>query len=62
MAKLLVVAIAASIFGLLASWVMNWASGKSPLWNIGFGVVIVLVGAVVLLLGVLGVIQLLASR
>jgi hypothetical protein len=37
------------LFGLLASAVINWASGKSPLWNVGFGLFVVLAGAVLLL-------------
>ena len=46
---LLLAALAACLFGLLMSFVINWASGKSPLWNVGFGIFAVLAGAGVLL-------------
>lgn len=46
---LLAVIVAAAVFALLASIVFNWASGKSAMWNLGFGAVIVLGGAVLLL-------------
>jgi hypothetical protein len=42
----------ACTFALVASLTVNWASGKSPLWNIGFAVVIVLASAGVLVLAV----------
>jgi hypothetical protein len=39
-------------FGIAASVLLWWASGKSPMWNIGFAVLIVLLSAAVLLLGI----------
>jgi hypothetical protein len=46
---LLLAALAACVFGLLASFVINRASGKSPLWNVGFGLFAVLGDAALLL-------------
>ena len=46
----LIVAVLACAFGLATSMLFNWASGKSALWNIGFFIVLVLIGAAVLLL------------
>jgi hypothetical protein len=49
---LLFVLLGAMAFGLAGSILFMWASGRSPLWNIGFAVVIVLVSAAVLLLAI----------
>ncbi len=45
------------VFALVASLVMNWASGKSALWNIGFAVALMVVAAGVLLLAVVIVME-----
>jgi hypothetical protein len=50
MAFVLVVAAAACAFGVIASLVFSWASGKSGLWNIGFAVFIVMASAGAVLL------------
>jgi hypothetical protein len=50
--SVLIVVAAACAFGIAASLTISWASGKSPLWNIGFGVVVVLLGVVLLLIGI----------
>jgi len=42
---LVAVVLGACAFGFVASVVISWASGKSALWNIGFGVLIVLASA-----------------
>jgi hypothetical protein len=42
----------ACALGFAASVVFTRASGRSPLWNVGFAVVVVLIGAAVLLLTV----------
>ena len=49
MMTLLAVIVLAAAFGLIASIVFNWASGKSAMWNLGFGAAIVLGGATILL-------------
>jgi hypothetical protein len=48
---LVAVAVGACAFGLVASLVISWASGKSALWNIGFGVALALAGAGLLVVG-----------
>jgi hypothetical protein len=45
MALVLFVAVLACVLGLASSLLFAWASGKSPLWNIGFFLLLVLVGA-----------------
>ncbi len=45
-------AAAACAFGVVASLVISWASGKSGAWNIGFAAVIAMAGAGLLLLAV----------
>jgi hypothetical protein len=52
MVLVLIVVAAACVFGVVASLIISWASGKSGFWNIGFGVVIALAGAGVLLITV----------
>ncbi len=53
MALLLFSAIAcACVIGFATSFVMNWASGKSAVWSMGFAVAVVLALAAVVLLGV----------
>ena len=52
LALTLAVVVACGI-ALFWSVVLNWASGKSPLWNIGFAVAIVIIGAVALLAAVI---------
>ena len=49
---LLGVALAACAIGVVASIVINWASGKSALWNMAFAVAVVLTTAL-LVIGVL---------
>ena len=49
MISVLIVVVAACAFGIVASVIFSWASGKSPLWNIGFAVAIVLASAAFLL-------------
>ena len=46
---LLAAILLAAIFGLIASIVFSWASGKSAMWNLGFGAVLVLGGAAILM-------------
>jgi multidrug transporter EmrE-like cation transporter len=46
----LLVASLAGAFGVAGSMLLNWTSGKSPLWNIGFFLVLVLTSAAGLLL------------
>jgi hypothetical protein len=50
MAVILAAVIGGCAFALIASLVMNWASGKSALWNIGFAVAVVTAGAGLLVL------------
>jgi hypothetical protein len=50
MATILIAAVAAGIFGLISSMLINWTSARSPLWNIGFFLVLVLIGAAILLI------------
>jgi len=57
MAVILAAVVGACAFALVASLVMNWASGKSALWNIGFAVALVAAGAGVLLLFVMFAMQ-----
>jgi hypothetical protein len=52
MLLLLLVLLGVCALGIAASVLLWWASGKSPLWNIGFAVLIVLFSAAVLLLGI----------
>jgi hypothetical protein len=52
MVLVLIGAACACTFGVVASLIISWASGKSGFWNIGFGVVIVLASAGVLLVAV----------
>jgi hypothetical protein len=47
---LMLVVVSAGAFALASSMLFDWASGKSPLWNIGFFLVLILAGAAVLLL------------
>jgi hypothetical protein len=49
MALVLATVVGGCAFALVASLIMNWASGKSALWNIGFAVTLVAAGAGVLL-------------
>jgi hypothetical protein len=52
MVLLFVVAVLACAFGLASSRLIAWTSGKSPLWNIGFFVMLAVTGASVLLLAI----------
>jgi hypothetical protein len=47
---LLLVAVAACAFSVIASIIFNWASDHSAAWNLGFGAVLVLAGGAALLL------------
>jgi hypothetical protein len=49
---LLFVLLGASAFGIAASVLFFWASGRSPLWNIGLALMIVLAGAAALLVAI----------
>jgi hypothetical protein len=53
MVLLIATVVCACAFALLASVGISWASRRSPLWNIGLAVVVTLVGAAVLLFGVM---------
>ena len=48
---LVAAAVGACAFGLGASVVISWASGKSALWNVAFGVALASAGAGLLVLG-----------
>jgi hypothetical protein len=48
MIPILIVIAATCILGLGASLTFTWASGRSALWNIGFGVLLVVTAASVL--------------
>ena len=50
MILVLCVAVLACAFALGSSMLFNWTSGKSPLWNIGFFIGLVLLGTSLLLL------------
>jgi hypothetical protein len=50
MVLILIVVVVTGAFALASSMLIDWASGKSPLWNIGFVLVVILAGAAVLLL------------
>ena len=50
---LLLVIVGACILTLMISMTMTWAASKSPLWNIGFAIAIVLVSALALVLVVI---------
>ena len=47
-----IVAVLACAFGLASSVLLDWTSGKSPWWNIGFFLLLVLTGAAALLFAV----------
>jgi hypothetical protein len=40
----------ACVFGLATSMLINWTSARSPLWNIGFFLALLLISAFVLLI------------
>jgi hypothetical protein len=52
MILVLSVALLACAFGLASSMLFNWTSSKSPLWNIGFFIGLVVVSAFLLLLAI----------
>jgi hypothetical protein len=50
---LLIVFVGACVSSLIISAVFTWAAGKSPLWNIGFAIVLALAALGLLVLGVI---------
>ena len=50
---LLVVIAGACLLGLIISRTFTWAASKSPFWNMGFAVAVVITAAALLLLGVI---------
>jgi hypothetical protein len=50
---LLIVIIAACLLSVIISRVITWAASKSPFWNMGFAVVMVLAAAGLLLIGLI---------
>jgi hypothetical protein len=50
---LLAVFIGACVLSLVLSRAITWGASKSPFWNMGFAVVIVLVGAALIVLGLI---------
>jgi hypothetical protein len=50
---LLVVVAGACLVGLIVSRVFTWAASKSPFWNMGFAVLLVITAAALLVLGVI---------
>ena len=57
MITLLWVIIAACVLGLSASFIFTKAASRSPLWNIGFAVALVLTAASLLALGLVLVVR-----
>jgi len=54
---LLIVIVGACALTLIVSRVITWAAGKSPFWNMGFAVVLVLAAAAVLVLGLVIIVR-----
>lgn len=54
---LLIVIASACVVSLIVSRVFMWAAGKSPFWNMGFAVVLVLTAAGLLVIGVIAIIR-----
>jgi len=54
---LLVVIAEACLLSLVVSRVFTWAASKSPFWNIGFAVAVVITAAVLLVLGVILIVR-----
>lgn len=50
---LLIVIVAACVLSLIVSVVITWAASKSPFWNMGFAVVIVMTATALLVLGII---------
>jgi hypothetical protein len=50
---LLVVIVGACLLSLIVSRVFTWAASKSPFWNMGFAVAVVITAAALLVLGVI---------
>jgi hypothetical protein len=50
---LLVVVAGACLVGLIVSRVFTWAASKSPFWNMGFAVLLVITAAALLVFGVI---------
>jgi hypothetical protein len=50
---LLVVIAGACLLSLIVSRVFTWAASKSPFWNMGFAVAVVITAAALLVLGVI---------
>jgi len=50
---LLVVFAAACLLSLIVSRVFTWAASKSPFWNMGFAVAVVITAAALLVFGVI---------
>ena len=54
---LLLVIVCACVAALIVSRVFVWAASKSPFWNMGFAIALVITAAVLLVLGVILVIR-----
>ena len=50
---LLIVIVSAAVLSLIISRVITWAASKSPFWNMGFAVLLVLAAAAILVLGLI---------
>ena len=50
---LLIVIVAACFLSFIVSRVITWAASKSPFWNMGFAVVVVLAATVLFVLGII---------
>jgi hypothetical protein len=54
---LLIVIVGSCVLALIVSMVITWAAGKSPFWNMGFAVVLVLTAAALLVLGLIIIVR-----
>ena len=54
---LLLVIAGAGVLSLIVSRVFTWAASKSPFWNMGFAVVVVITSAALLVLGLILIIR-----
>ena len=50
---LLIVIVGACLLSIMVSRVITWAASKSPFWNMGFAVVVVLAAAGLLVVGLI---------
>jgi hypothetical protein len=53
----LLVIVGACVLSLIVSRVFTWAASKSPFWNMGFAVAVVITAAALLVLGVILIIR-----